>query len=81
MLDPFSIGVIMGSQIIALIIARSVMGKISDRIGRRIPIIAGSMVSCVLLLMVPFVLQFPVLLLLSVGYGLGFATSTVTSKI
>jgi MFS family permease len=36
-LDPFSIGVIMGSQVIALILARPLMGRISDRIGMRIP--------------------------------------------
>jgi len=73
-LDAFSIGVIMGSQIVALIIARPLMGRISDKTSRRIPIIAGSVASCLILLAVPFSTQFPILLLLSVGYGIGFAT-------
>jgi MFS family permease len=72
-LDPFSVGVIMGCQIVALIISRPIMGRISDKIGRRIPIISGSLISCLLLLIVPFVNYFPILLLLSIGYGLGFA--------
>jgi DHA1 family multidrug resistance protein-like MFS transporter len=73
-LNAFSIGVIMGSQIVALIIARPLMGRISDKTSRRIPIIAGSAVGCLILLAVPFTTQFPILLLLSIGYGIGFAT-------
>jgi MFS family permease len=73
-LDAFSIGVIMGSQIVALIVARPFMGRISDKTSRRIPIIGGSVVSCLILLAVPFTTQFPILLFLSIGYGLGFAT-------
>ena len=73
-LDAFSIGVIMGSQIVALIIARPLIGRVSDKTSRRIPIIAGSLVSCLILLAVPFSTQFPILLLLSIGYGIGFAT-------
>jgi MFS family permease len=85
-LDAFSIGVIMGSQIVALIIARPLIGRVSDKTSRRIPIIAGSIVSCLILLAVPFTVQFPILLLLSVGYGIGFAavissTSPLISEI
>src|SRR3990170_99646 len=72
-LDPFSIGVIMGFQIVSLIIAGPIMGRISDKIGRRVPIISGSATSCLMLLAIPFTTQFPVLFLLSVSYGLGFA--------
>jgi MFS family permease len=85
-LDAFSIGVIMGSQIVALIIARPLIGRVSDKTSRRIPIIAGSLVSCLILLAVPFIAQFPILLLLSIGYGIGFAavissTSPLISEI
>jgi MFS family permease len=85
-LDAFSIGVIMGSQIVALIIARPLIGRVSDKTSRRIPIIAGSVASCLILLAVPFTVQFPILLLLSVGYGIGFAavissTSPLISEI
>jgi MFS family permease len=72
-IDPLSIGTITGSQIVALIILRPLMGRISDKIGRRISIVLGSAISCLLLLAFPFTTQFPLLMLLSIGYGLGFA--------
>jgi len=78
-LDPFLIGVIMGSQVVAVILAQPYMGRFSDRVGRRIPIIAGSIVSGLPLLVVPFATQFPVLLFLSILYGLGFAAVTAST--
>ncbi|MFH0748527.1 MAG: MFS transporter [Candidatus Bathyarchaeota archaeon] len=71
-MDPLSIGTITGSQIVALIILRPFMGRISDKISRQVPIILGIAISCILLLIFPFTTQFPLLALLSVGYGLGF---------
>lgn len=73
-LDLFSIGVITGSQIVALVIVRPLIGRVSDRIGRTKPIIAGIAASCILVGAIPFTTQFPVLLLLAVGYGAAFAT-------
>lgn len=75
-LDAFQIGIIMGSQIVAVIFAKPFMGRISDKIGRRTPIIAGSIISGLPLLAIPLSTQFPVLLLLSTIYGLGFAMVT-----
>ena len=85
-LDAFSIGVVMGSQVIALIVARPLMGRVSDRIGRRIPIISGSIISSLALMAFPFSSYFPALLLLSIGYGMGFAfvissTSPLVSEV
>ena len=75
-LDAFQIGIIMGSQIIAVILAKPFMGRVSDKIGRRSPIIAGSIVSGLPLLIIPFSTQSVILLLLSITYGLGFAMVT-----
>jgi len=75
-LDAFQIGIIMGSQIIAVILAKPLMGRLSDKIGRRTPIIAGSIVSGLPLLIIPFSTQSVILLLLSITYGLGFAMVT-----
>lgn len=75
-LSPLAFGTIMGSQIVAVILAKPYMGRISDKIGRLIPIVAGSVVSGLPLLAIPFVTQFPVLLFLSIMYGLGFAMVT-----
>ncbi len=73
-LDIFSIGVITGSQIVALVIARPLIGRLSDRMGRTKPIVAGIVASCVLVAAFPFTTQFPLLLLLAIGYGASFAT-------
>lgn len=75
-LDAFQIGVILGSQIIAVILAKPLAGRLSDTIGRRMPIIAGSVVSGLPLLLIPFSNQFLLLLFLSIVYGLGFALVT-----
>ncbi len=75
-LDAFRIGIIMGSQVIAVILAKPFMGRLSDKIGRRTPIIAGSIVSGLPLLIMPFSTQSILLLLLSITYGLGFAMVT-----
>jgi MFS family permease len=72
-LDPLSVGVIMGSQVIAVIVARPLMGRLSDRTGRRIPIIFGSIMSVIVLAAFPFFSYFPILLFLSVAYGIGFS--------
>lgn len=73
-LDIFSVGIIIGSQIVALIIIRPLIGRVSDKIGRTKPIIAGIIVSCFLVGAFPFTTQFPLLLCLAVGYGVSFAT-------
>jgi DHA1 family multidrug resistance protein-like MFS transporter len=72
--DALTIGIIMGSQIVALIITRPIFGRVSDRIGRQTPIILGSISSIIFVAAFPFFTQTSVLLLLSVGYGIGFAT-------
>jgi MFS family permease len=73
-LDLFSVGVITGSEIITLVVARPLIGRVSDRIGRTKPIIIGIVASCVLVAAIPFTAQFPLLLLLAIAYGVSFAT-------
>jgi len=75
-LDAFQIGIVLGSQVVAVILAKPVMGQLSDKIGRRTPIIAGSVASGLPLLLIPFSTQFAVLVFLSTVYGLGFAVVT-----
>jgi MFS family permease len=55
------------------------MGRISDEIGRRIPIVVGCVIGGLPLMVIPFVSEFPVLLLLSVVYGFGFTTVTAST--
>ncbi len=79
-LDPFSIGIVTGSQVVALVVARPFMGRISDRVGRRTPILLGSIISCLLLPLFPLSTQLPILILISVGYGLGFAMAIASTS-
>jgi MFS family permease len=66
---------LMITSIVAIgIFARPLMGRLSDRVGRRIPIVAGCVVSGLPLLSLPFFQDLWVLLLLVVIYGLGFAS-------
>lgn len=72
-LDAFFSGVFLTTEVVILIVTRPIFGRLSDKRGRRVPIVAGSLISGLLLFAVPFTTQFPLLLLLAVGYGLGFA--------
>ncbi len=72
-LDLFSVGIITGSEIVALVVARPLIGRVSDRLGRTKPILAGIAASCLLVGAIPFTNQFFLLLALAVGYGVAFA--------
>jgi MFS family permease len=79
-IDNFSTGIIIASIIGVSIFARPYMGRASDKIGRRIPIVAGCIISGLPLLAIPFVTDFWVLLLLVLVYGFGFATVTSSTS-
>jgi len=76
--DALLQGLIMASLLMAVVLSKPFFGRLSDKIGRRTPIILGSIISAVALLWIPFSTYFPVLLLLAMVYGLGF--SVVTSS-
>jgi len=78
-LNKFLTGIIITSIIGVAIFARPYMGRVSDKIGRRIPIILGCVVSGLSLLAIPFVADFWILLLLVVVHGFGFATVTAST--
>jgi MFS family permease len=72
-LDAFYAGLFLTVQVATLILARPVLGRLSDRKGRRVPIVLGSLIGATLVVAIPFTTQFSLLLLIAVGYGLGFA--------
>jgi MFS family permease len=78
-LNKFLTGVIITSIIGVAIFAKPYMGRVSDKIGRQIPIVVGCIVSGLSLLAFPFVTDFWVLLLLVLIYGFGFATVTAST--
>jgi MFS family permease len=77
-LDALLIGIVLGGQLAVTPLARPFMGKLSDRIGRRLPIVVGSILSGFPLAVIPFTTQFSILLAVSITYGIGF--SLVTSS-
>jgi MFS family permease len=77
-LSPFFLGVISGAQLAMIPVTKPFMGRLSDKIGRRIPIVAGSLISVLALEAISFTTLFPLLLLISIAYGVGF--SMVTSS-
>jgi MFS family permease len=78
-LDKFLTGVIITSIIGVAIFARPYMGRVSDKMGRRSPIVLGCIVSGLPLLTIPFVVDFWILLSLVMVYGFGFATVTASA--
>jgi len=79
-LDKLLTGTIITSIIGVAIFARPLMGRVSDKIGRPIPIILGCIVSGLPLLVIPFVADFLVLLFLVMVYGFGFAAVTASTS-
>ncbi len=73
-MDLLLVGIITGSEIVALVVVRPLIGRISDKIGRTKPIVAGIVAGCFIIGAIPFTTQFPLLLLLAVAYGASFAT-------
>ncbi len=78
-LNSLLTGVIITSIIGVAIFARPYLGRISDRIGRRIPIVLGCVISSLPLLVIPLTTDFWSLLVLAMIYGLGFAAVTASA--
>ena len=74
--STLSQGLIASSVLAVAIFARPTMGRVSDKIGRRIPIILGSVLSALAFVAVPYTTSFAALIVLLVLYGFGFATVT-----
>lgn len=77
-LDELLIGIVMGAQLVAIMVTKPFMGRISDAYGRRKPILIGMIAGGLPLIVTPFATQFPELVALSIVYGLGL--SAVTSS-
>jgi DHA1 family multidrug resistance protein-like MFS transporter len=78
--DFFSTAAVSGSIIVLAIFARAYMGRVSDRIGREKPIVAGLLICSAPLVIVPFTSDLRVLLLSVLIYGFGFATATASTS-
>jgi MFS family permease len=77
-LNSFLQGVIIAGSLFTFMFFKPFWGRISDKVGRRKPILLGCLISAIPLIAIPFFTQFPFLLFFAIVYGLGF--SMVTSS-
>jgi MFS family permease len=78
-MDSFSIGIINGGYLLIVLIFKPIVGRFSDRVGRGIPIIYGTVIAGLPLLAIPFLKDFTLLLFLAIVYGFGFSMVTSTT--
>ena len=77
------IGIILGVQLVSIVLIKPVMGRLSDRAGRRPVIVSGLIIGGISVGLVPLFVDPLLLALLSLGFGLGFAavTSSTTALV
>lgn len=78
-LNVFQAGLIWGAQIVVTLIAKPLMGKVSDRWGRRPLIVAGMLLCAVPFALIPHLVGFVSLMLAGMVFGLGEAFVTSSS--
>ncbi|MFP5381223.1 MAG: MFS transporter [Gammaproteobacteria bacterium] len=72
----WQIGIILGVQLVSIVFTKPLMGRLSDRIGRRRVILPGLALGAASILLLPWASEFFGLAALSLAFGLGFATVT-----
>jgi MFS transporter, DHA1 family, multidrug resistance protein len=75
-IPAWQIGIILGIQLVGIVFMKPIMGKVSDRVGRRQVIVPGLLVGAASIVLLPYAPTFIGLSLLSLVFGLGFATVT-----
>ena len=75
-IPAWQIGAILGAQLLSIVFAKPLMGKVSDRVGRRRVILPGLAIGAASVALLPHFPSFVGLSVLSLIFGLGFATVT-----
>lgn len=76
----WQIGIILGAQLVSIVFTKPLMGRLSDRIGRRRVILPGLVLGAASVALLPWVSEFFGLAALSLVFGLGFATVTSSTS-
>ncbi len=76
----WQIGIILGVQLVSIVLAKPLMGRLSDRAGRRRVILPGLALGAGSILLLPWASGFFGLAALSLVFGLGFATVTSSTS-
>ncbi|MFH1818378.1 MAG: MFS transporter [Pseudomonadota bacterium] len=79
-IPAWEIGVILGVQLVSIVFAKPLMGKVSDRLGRRRVILPGLLIGAGSIALLPFAPSFMGLSVLSLTFGIGFATVTSSTS-
>ncbi len=75
-MPAWQIGVILGVQLLSIVFTKPLLGKVSDRVGRKQVIIPGLLLGAASIALLPHAPTFIGLCVLSLAFGLGFATVT-----
>ena len=75
-IPAWQIGVILGVQLVSIVFAKPLMGRVSDRVGRRRVILPGLLIGAASVALLPYAPSFIGLSVLSLAFGLGFASVT-----
>ena len=75
-IPAWQIGIILGVQLVSIVFSKPLMGRVSDRVGRRQVIIPGLLVGAASIVLLPYASSFIGLSVLSLAFGIGFATVT-----
>jgi MFS family permease len=75
-IPAWQIGAILGVQLLSIVFAKPLMGKVSDRVGRRRVILPGLLIGAASVVLLPYFPNFIGLSALSLVFGLGFASVT-----
>ena len=79
-LNPGEVGLLFTVQAFTSFFSKPIMGRISDRVGRQPLIILGLVICAGTFVCIPHVSIFPILLLLSAGFGFGEAVVSSSSS-
>ena len=75
-IPPWQIGIVLGVQLLSVIVVKPLMGDLSDRVGRRAIIFPGLALGVISVALIPLTADVFALSLLSILYGVAFATVT-----
>ncbi|MGH7259057.1 MAG: MFS transporter [Nitrospiraceae bacterium] len=79
-LNPGEAGLLFGAQGVTSFFSKPIMGRVSDRVGRKPLILTGLCICAATFVAIPHVSWFPALLLLSAGFGYGEAVVTSSTS-
>ncbi|WP_455244435.1 MFS transporter [Petrachloros mirabilis] len=79
-LNPGEVGLLFTVQSLTSFLSKPIMGRVSDRVGRKPLIVLGLIICAATFVSIPHVSIFPVLLMLSAGFGFGEAVVSSSSS-